>query len=103
MTDSFSTAFDGAFDVYTPRIIIRDPDSLPGTGDEVTVIVRSPAPNPRRDQAVEDLPYRDPEWETIEAGYGQTPTMRTYLYDPVHGYFMSEGPKVQIKRPERPE
>jgi hypothetical protein len=46
--------------------------------------------------------YRDPEWEEIERGYGQPPTLRTYEYDPVHGYFKSEGPKIVTRRPVKP-
>jgi hypothetical protein len=59
-------------------------------------------PNPKRSQAVEDTMYRDPEWEEIERGYGQPPTLRTYEYDPVHGYFKSEGPKIVTRRPVKP-
>jgi hypothetical protein len=96
VSGSFSTAFDGGFDLYTPTIDIDWP------GGEAEVVVRDPAPSPMRSQAVEDTMYRDPEWETIEAGYGQQPTMRTFLYDPVHGYFFSEGPKIVTKRPVAP-
>lgn len=84
---SFSLDFDEGFGRLVPDPVPPKPYSS----------------SPRRSQAVEDTFYRDPEWETIEPGYGQPPTMRTFEYDPVHGYFRSDGPVIEIKRPERPE
>jgi hypothetical protein len=51
-----------------------------------------------RSDAVEGTLYREPEWEPVEPGIGQPPTMREYFFDPIHGWYYSTGPKVVVVR-----
>jgi hypothetical protein len=41
--------------------------------------------------------YRPPEYEPVDLGDGQPPTMREYFFDPVHGYYYSTGPKIVVQ------
>lgn len=53
---------------------------------------------------VEDLAFREPEWEEIERGYGhETATrLRTIEWDPLHDWTRSSGPTVLSQPPEKP-
>jgi len=60
-------------------------------------------PPDKRELPVEDIDTRDPEWEELERDPGQGPSEgRVVFWDPVHGLFKKEGPKVVVKRPLRP-
>jgi hypothetical protein len=52
---------------------------------------------------VEDLSTREPEWEPIELGYGQPPTLRDFEYDPLHDDVRVFGPVIVIHPPIKPE
>jgi len=57
----------------------------------------------KRDLPVQDTNFRDPEWEELQRGYGQGPSEgRIVKWDPIHGKFLMDGPRWQLKRPERP-
>jgi hypothetical protein len=43
---------------------------------------------------IEDRDTRDPEWQPIELGYGQPPTMRTYEWDPISNGVRVTGPLI---------
>lgn len=52
---------------------------------------------------VEGLNIRDPEWELLERNAGAGPSEgRDVYWDPIHGWICKTGPKIQVKRPERP-
>ena len=55
-------------------------------------------------ETVEDLSWREPEWEEIERGYGhETVTrLRTIEYDFIHDKTRSSGPTVLDQPPEKP-
>jgi hypothetical protein len=60
-------------------------------------------PPDKRELPVEDISFRDPEWEVLERAAGQGPSEGRVIYwDPIHGWLRTEGPKWIVKKPERP-
>jgi len=46
---------------------------------------------------VEDIQFRDPEWEELERAAGSGPSEgRVVYWDPIHGWVMKTGPKIQV-------
>ena len=60
-------------------------------------------PPDKRELPVQDIQFRDPEWEELVRG---DPTSvsegRQVFWDPIHGWFYQTGPTIQIKPPLRP-
>ena len=50
---------------------------------------------------IEDKRDREPEWQPIELGYGQAPTMRTFEWDPISDDVRVEGPQIELPRTKR--
>lgn len=42
----------------------------------------------------EDRDDRAPEWQPVELGYGQPPTMRTFEWDPISNTIRVTGPLI---------
>jgi len=51
----------------------------------------------KRPVPVEDIQFRDPEWEELQRAAGQGPSEGRQVYwDPIHGWFYKTGPKIQV-------
>ena len=60
-------------------------------------------PPDKRELPVQDIQFRDPEWEELVRGPGQGPSEgRQVFWDPIHGWFYQTGPTIQVNRKDRP-